>query len=252
MVLIQNNQSAIHITYTFAISMTHNLQNKEEPKSVCCGKVKIFCNGCMENNFIHYENVCSNCHRPFVELSINKEPKSACCGAEMFEAVVTPYNGEKGCTKCGKFCIPVSEKEYKPKCPITGTDKSCGNQMCCYQGAGKKSPKVSQPSPDWEREFDSRYAWLENDTSYKDSRKDIKSFITHAVEAARKEGYTKGVNDTYDVLEPLGIAKGNFNAGRELERERVVKMIEEMMLKSGDNLGHYNALNGLLANLKER
>lgn len=173
---------------------------------------------------------------------------------KIFKSIGDLADSKLVCWNCGgKLEIQASiekECEHYSDCAIHNEPAYPNGECNC---GGYVSPL---PTEDWTIEFDER--WL----PYKYAEvgrclPEIKSFIQSQIEAERvrafKEGYTKGVNDTHDVLEPLKIAKNNFDVGREQgkveERQRIVKMIEGECLLADNRTRRL--LKELLANLNK-
>lgn len=220
------------LCYAHTSKNTHNSQTK------------LTCPHCSSTNILldaRTGAVCGDCGKKYCNV------KSSCCGAEK---IVNPQNGWNECSECFDPFVPASEKEY--------IHKYNHNAECVYCDA-----KVSQPSPDWmEEERKAFYEWyVDKDDWYKLIADYWLSRIAETREAARKEGYeiaTRNLKNKYDYAHRANIeGKIAREQGRQEERERVVKMIEEKArhwhakFTKKEYLKILEWANELLANLKE-
>lgn len=208
--------------------MNHNSQNKKE-------KYKFIekCPRCGNNEFSVPEYICDKCHW---QDPIVKEPKSVCCGAEK----------EKLCI-CNDILIPHKHSDgriVKPFIPTTEGECEHYGECSKMTASGSSMPfgycKLNPPESS---------AWVEEE------REAFVEFCK-SISYQYDEEETTRINELNESFGEYikGIEKDIREQGRQEERERVVKMIEEIekdALSVGLTVQVRHIIERLLANLKE-
>lgn len=174
---------------------------------------------------------------------VNKEPKSACCGAPRRVCGSDEGTYYYDCQNCGKEFISASTDFSPPPIKSPANEKECDHSkmnqkvgcLVCLDkertesgGNGFSIPSISKVAPeppDWMEEFDEKFGSIKHRGFPQNA---LKSFTASKIEAARMDERIKAkeywfANDTLYFKDRQRLVE----QGRQEERARIVKMIED-------------------------